>query len=608
MKRMAYFFFVFMVSINCFAVPDAEIIENISSYQVKSNKLYYKNSRTMQINNRDGDQYAELAIPYSKSDKINIESAWIEDADGNIIRKIKNKDIVNRSYISNVSLYEDDFIKTCDMKHNVYPYRIVYSYSITYNQFLHIETFDYQRSQLPLTKGILSVEVPNDYQIKYKQYNINEPSIEENQETTTYRWNYSYQPVSETREVNESVNSFAAPSIDIVPINLDYGVAGSQATWNDFGNWIYNLNKGRDELPEDEKIRIDELIKGVDSNKEKAKILYKYLQDRNRYINVSINLGGLQTYPASYVVANRYGDCKALTNYMQAMLKYVGVESDYTLIYAGSKKRDLSPDFASQAFNHVILTVPFEQDTVYLECTSKNAPFGYLGTFTQGRQALLTSMTGARLIQTPPLTSGDVLCSRNIEIDLATSKLKIDAIERGDQYEESDYLVNEVSKNVVDKYIRNNLLKGSFDLIDFKIETIKDLPQTKLYAEYLMHNFHKKYGNNIVINSIPINISAYEMPEIRKKDVQIDYPEMYSDTIAYDMGAFEVKALPKNTLSISKYGTYIETYEQHGTKVIQYKTILVNEGRYPLEEYGDFYKFISMIKSFDLKKIYIEII
>ncbi|MFV0535749.1 MAG: DUF3857 domain-containing protein [Dysgonomonas sp.] len=585
----------------------SEIIKHVSYSQLKGDKLIQEDTVVLQINERMGDHDTDINIAYSKGDKISIGDAWIEDISGNIIRKLKNKDITDQSYISDISLYEDHYIKSFELKHNIYPYRIVYSYKRTLSKFINALTIDCANRRLSVKNGKVVVETFLDRPIKWKQENTDPPLIDTLENIVRYTWNYSY--TFNPRERNSLVNSLNAPSIIAIPLTYKYGVQGSTDSWQSFGNWIFRLNKDRDKLTEAEQVKIKNLISNAYNDIDKVKVLYKYLQDYTRYINVSINVGGLQTYPASYVCTNKYGDCKALTNYMLSMLKFIGIKSYYTLIQADDKVIDIDENFPSQAFNHVILTVPLANDTIFLECTSKNTPFGYMGTFTQGRKALLVDENNSHLINIPSLTAEEVLCSRNFKVDMATSDVKLKVEERGYDYERSLYLASEVNKNVVNKYIRNNILSGSYDLSDFKF-TIEDRDSSKitLNADCKVHNLYKEYGKNLVITPFPIEIASYELPDKRISGVQLDYPEFYEDTVHYSFTDKNISKIPEDTEITSKYGKYNVRYEIRDKQLLVYKSVLIYSGKYSVDEYVDFYKFISAIKNNEIKKIYLEIL
>ena len=602
------FIFMFLLQLPLYG-QDAIVLKQNYNYEIKSKKLSATFQIDVQINNKDGESYGDIYIPYTKGDKVSIDYIQIEDMNGGVIRKIKGNEMTVRSSISDISLYEDDLVKFINIRHNVFPYRVISSYTVESSKFLMITSFNSKYISVPIIDGKLSISVPPDYPIKYKSTNAKDPEIQTINKLETYSWTYSSANQSYRKERNSLIESDKNVEIKAVPVQINYGAKGSQNTWSDLGKWIADLNKDKQELPISEQQVIDKLVADIDNPREKVKVLYKYLQDNNRYINVSINHGGLQTYPASYVVANRYGDCKALTNYMQAMLKYVNITSFYTLINAGSKIEEIDMNFPSQVFNHVILTVPIDGDSIFVECTSKNNSFDYLGTFTQGRKALLIDSIDSYFISTPTMSMEDVLCTRNMNIDLTSNVIDIEVQERGEDYETSNFIVNELNKNRQEKYIRNNILGGSYDLEEFHIEPIKNAPEINVYAKCKMHNFTNKYGKNLVVNSLPIDIPSYETPSIRKKGVQLDYPAYYVDTLDFDLGEMKIKNLPSEIDNKTKYGHYRIEYTLKDNNIVQQrKTLIINKGKYTIEEYPDFYKFLSSTKSSELQNIIFEIL
>lgn len=607
--------FLLTLSFSLFSLPflgqnnRSEIIKSVLHIQLNNDKLVKMDSTILQINERMGDNDAEISIFYSKGDKVSIGDAWIEDLSGNVIRKLSSKDVIDKSAISNSSLYSDDFVKTFELKHNQYPYRIVYSNKIVYSNYLSIVSLDYRRSKQPVKNGTVLIETPLEKEIRYEQANVNNPLIDTVQNVVQYKWNYAYESI--LPEVYSSINTSKAPRINIVPLNFKYGKAGSYSDWKSFGTWIYILNQNRDILPQSEKDVINKILYGVDRDKEKVKILYHYLQDYTRYINVSINIGGLQTYPAEYVSVNKYGDCKALTNYMKAILAHAGIKSYYTLIDAGRKIEDINMDFPHQAFNHVILTVPIANDTIYLECTDKNIPMGYIGTFIQGRKALLIDPLDSHFITIPPLKKEDVLCTRIFDIKLEPSgsaDINLKVSERGENYELFNFLKNDVSKITVDKYVRQSILSGSFDLLDYKLkQEDRDIGIIEMVLNCKMHNVHKKYGNDLVISPFPFQLSNFETPDKRSTDLQIDYPIYYSDTIICYVPNKQIIGIPDNVNIESSFGDqYKLEFEKLENQILIYKTLFIRPKRLPVADYKLFYDFVKAVVGQENKNFYFE--
>src|SRR5690606_16757883 len=181
------------------------------------------------------------------------------------------------------------------------------------------------------------------------------------------------------------------------------GIKGSFSNWEEYGKWIYEaLLKDRRELPDGTVQTVKRLTESIDDPKEKAKKIYEYMQQKTRYVSIQIGIGGYQPFLASDVDRTSYGDCKALVNYTQGLLDVVGIKSHYVVVAAGDKKKDAIPEFASMnQVNHAILSIPFEVDTVWVDCTSKVNPFGFLGTFTDDRLAVACTPDGGKLVRTP---------------------------------------------------------------------------------------------------------------------------------------------------------------------------------------------------------------
>lgn len=122
-----------------------------------------------------------------------------------------------------------------------------------------------------------------------------------------------------------------------------------------------------------------QLTKNATTDKEKARLIYQYMQDKTRYISVQLGIGGFMPTKAEEVDRVGYGDCKALTNYTHALLNAVGVTSYHAIIYNDTQKVSFDPEFSSVQGNHMILYLPLTDEEIWLECTSQKYPFGYIG-------------------------------------------------------------------------------------------------------------------------------------------------------------------------------------------------------------------------------------
>jgi hypothetical protein len=61
---------------------NAGVIKYTTQCVAEKDKITQTDSVTIQINNREGDEYSEIVIPYSKSEKVSNINGWIENVDG----------------------------------------------------------------------------------------------------------------------------------------------------------------------------------------------------------------------------------------------------------------------------------------------------------------------------------------------------------------------------------------------------------------------------------------------------------------------------------------------------------------------------------------------
>lgn len=567
----------------------------------KNNSLVKRYYFEISIADRFDEKLTKISIPYTKRSKIQELKAHIKDGDGKTVRVLKKGDIIDKSDISDISLYEDNMVKEFTLNHNSYPYTICYSYKQEEKEFLYIDYWiPVLDPEIPTLSAELSLTVPSDFPISISQNNLGEPEISEDGKQKKYIWKTSYTNLIPRERLMPPIREFL-PYVKIVPHAFRYDKKGFHTDWTSFGDWEVELLKGLNDIPNREKEKTDQIIRGISDKREQIRALYHYLQNETRYINVAIDKGGLKPFPASYVSTNKYGDCKALTNYMKSLLELYQIKAYYTNVYAGDIIQEVDKDFPSQQFNHVILFVPLENDSIWLDCTSKG-PFNYLGTFSQNRNAFVIDYNNSSFVRTPSLLKEQVLSTRNISVNLSgkeTAELFYQNTYRGKTFEMLNSLETLVSKNEQKKIIQDYIVGRKEELLAYEIiKKRRDDCFVQLNYSTRSTHVHNVYGNDIIVPHMGFKLPQLENPNERKLPVQINYPVYETDTVTYRFpSGFALGNRLNNQVIESKYGYYKTNYAYANNSITVIKTLFLNSGYYKSDDYNNFYLFIEKIKN-----------
>lgn len=373
-------------------------------FQVKSvTETVLRNHYVITILNENGDSWAQFSEYYDKHSRIVSAEGILYDAGGKIIKRIKRKDFEDVSGVSGGSLMDDNRIRRHNFHHRSYPYTVEYTCEkVTESSLFFPRWIPQGGERLAVEASSMEMICRPDYTFRYKSFNYErEPVITEDKQMRKAVWSVKNLPAIVREPLAPRWHELTTMVL-FAPTDFQIdNYKGKMTSWRDFGKFVFALNAHRDQLPESVKQTVRKLIEGLDDPVERISRLYRYMQENTRYISIQLGIGGWQPFSASEVADKGYGDCKALTNYMYSLLKEASIPSYYTLVRAGRGQNYLTVDFPSQQFNHVILCVPLQNDTIWLECTSQTLKAGYLSDFTCDRFALMIDAEGGRLVKTP---------------------------------------------------------------------------------------------------------------------------------------------------------------------------------------------------------------
>lgn len=586
---------------------DKQVFEVFSSSKAK-----LTTTRAITIINENGYKNSMFVEYYSKFQKITNIEGTIYDRNGKKVKSIKTSEIKDFSAISGYSVYEDNRVKLIDHNYKMYPFTIEYKFETEYSGLLNFPTWtpflDYGVS---VENSEFKVIVPHEYNLRYVENKYQgEVNISTEEGTDVYVWKAEFLTSVEQQNAERTILENNT-SVILAPDEFvfdEYG--GSQSNWENFGKWIYQLNVGRNELPTETINKVKELIKDAKSEEEKVSILYKYMQNKTRYVSIQVGIGGWQPFPASDVDRLGYGDCKALSNYMKALLDAANIKSYYTLVLAGNDVPDLRTEFSSNQFNHAIVCVPLKTDTIWLECTSQYMAPGYLGTFTDDRDVLLIDSTGGTVVHTKKYSGHENSIHRNTTVDLrltGTAAAKMITTFHGLACDNA-YLIIRADDENRKKYLYNTLNIPSFSIVSVNYSEKNDaIPViheslsvnlnnqlTKLTADkYIVKpQFFRRF------QSIPAKLSQRLNPIFVKRS----YIE--TDSVIYNLPeGYTSGNLPATIEIKTEFGNYTISYALNNHQLIISRVLSITEGEFPANQWDAYYKFHQDIFMADNKAI-----
>jgi transglutaminase-like putative cysteine protease len=517
--------------------------------------------RVITILNAEGREFGEVSLGYDMFRKIERLDGTLYNADGDEIRSLDDRDI--KDYSAAAGLYDDNRVRTAALYHNAYPYTVELEYELNYRGFISWPTWYPEEEKASVEFSRFEVELPREMKLRYWGSFGREPSLTTDRGRVTYQWNVASLPPFEPEPLGPPLAD-QYTSVHVAPglFEID-GYAGNMTSWRSFGYWYFQLQEGRQDLPEKARLEVAALTVGVTDRMEKIRRLYEHLQSKTRYVSVQLGIGGWQPFNASYVYERGYGDCKALTNYMVAMLRASGIDAYPALIYSGGIPIHLDPEFPYNQFNHVILFAPSANDTVWLECTSQTIPFGHISRYNENRFALVVKPDGGTLVRTPTSRASDNVQVRTARVVLDSKGHGVAEITTrytGDQQDFIRMSLADASPLEREKWLRNAIEIPTYELQSAAYPDLSAKERAVGLAFKLqLPRYASMTGTRLLFHPNLMEKRTYIPKKLEKRQFPIvhSYPYLDIDTVIYKLPeGYGIEALPKPVSIETPFGTY----------------------------------------------------
>jgi Domain of Unknown Function with PDB structure (DUF3857)/Transglutaminase-like superfamily len=564
------------------------------------------------ILNEKGEYYATYKTHYNnKSVVINNVNGYLYDASGKELRHFKKKDMEDRP-VYDGSFVNDERLKIAGFNSNSYPYTVEFDEEDQITELFQIRDW-YPQGNLrhSVEKSVYSISAPANYSLRYRMLNSSiKPVITDKGSVKTCTWEIKNLVAYDETPISNILNCTPHLMIGLSDVEME-GYRGSMDTWTNYAKFYGSLQKGRDILPEETKQKVHALTDGLTDQQSKVAVLYRYLQQNSHYVGIQLGIGGWQTYDAVYVARNKYGDCKALSNFMEALLKEAGIKSNVVVIRGGEEQVDFVTDFTHDPFNHIICCVPLEKDTIWLECVDQYLPPGYLSDFTSNRYGLLIEENGGRLVHTPAYLLPDNIRVRKIIANLDTEgnlNLESKTMYKAACQDDVESMIHHNSKEEQLKILKSSYNLPTYNVLSFEYheDNSKRLPVINESVQISVKDYAQITGKRIFINPNILSRSDTKLPEDknRRLDVELKEEYHYIDSFQISIPAgYEMESRSTDLALKSKYGRYMNRMLVVGDKIMYYRELEQYSGRFPSTEYADVVKFYDDMYNADHAKI-----
>ena len=588
-------------------------ISDFQTIEYKSyNKVISSNKYVVLVLNEIGFNALDLSENYNKSNKIKNLNVTVYNSSGVKVKKFGKADFKDRSLLDDSTMFSDSRLLFLDYTPTAYPFVLEYECETesVNTAFLNAWSPISNLHETVLEATLEIIKNP-ECPVNVKVQKLEEFKVEkvESASKTVYS-------VKNIMAIKPEANSDYSKEFPMVKMYLKKasleGYELNMNSWDEFGKMFYDyFIKDNGTISDKTKLKLDNIISANDSKLDKIKKIYKYVQDNTRYVSVQVGIGGWKPMEVSDVEKYGYGDCKALSNFTRSLLKAYDVESYYTVIYGGDKRK-LDEEIVSMQGNHAILAVPNDENYIFLECTSQTNPFSYLSDFTSNRNAFIIKPNGSEIVKTSVYKTEkntQETKSKVIVLSDGTVSGNVEIISKNIQYNNVSHLENKSLKEQLDYYKDHFGHLNNLEVSNLKLKNNKEDFSFSEAFSFKAENYYEKSLNTIIL---PLNVlNRYSRTPLKyrnkKFSFEIEYGYIDADEIEMILPQnYSITQLPEKINLKEKFGEYNASIELENNKLVYKRKLTIYDAIYPKEDYEVYRKFIEQISKSDNIKIIIN--
>ena len=330
---------------------------------------------------------------------------------------------------------------------------------------------------------------------------------------------------------------------------------------------------------------LSQIITKDDSEIEKVRKIFYWVQNNIKYIAFEEGMRGLIPHNAGYVCDKRYGDCKDMASIIVNMLNEAGVDAYNTWIGTRDIPYKYSEYPSPMVDNHMIATYINGDKYYYLDATSQYSSLELPSSMIQGKEALIAkSDTEYELKVVPIIDKSTNLRTDSIVFDLVDGSVKGNGklVLHGYPKVNNSHRMTRSSKKDVDDVVSALLQKGSnkFFVDDYNIKFLDNLDKPiEVDYQFRIEDYYRAIGSKIYFN---MNLDKAFANDIIDEDRVFpkEYDFKFTNQTASVLnipGGYKINRLPSNKSYQSDLFGFDISYEQKENKIILNRSFYVDK-------------------------------
>lgn len=387
-------------------------------------------------------------------------------------------------------------------------------------------------------------------------------------------------------------------------------------SWQDVGQWYWNLARESLVPSEEMKAAVAEITKDAKNDREKLRLIHDWVIAKIRYLGIEFGRNGYKPHRAADSFKALYGDCKDTATLITSMLDVAGIESRLVLIRttdAGAVPENSLP--MPNLFNHCIAYVPkLDGRDYWIDCTTDFHQLGEVPYADENAQVLVVGKNGGSFVRIPRSAPVANMVEQKFDVKVqrdGTATMKMRDVRHG-QFAPS-YRELAETPGQYERFMREFAARrfNGAEVVEMSRADRKEQGPMWMETKLKVPQLASRSGERKALPASldPLGLSGRFTGESKRtNDVELYFAWKRETEIVYELdAALSVLSLPEEMELKEPFGIYSRKIQKDGSRVTIKETFELSRASVKAEEYEAFKTFCNRVDNANDQKVLLEV-